>query len=305
MNVLVIGGTGFIGTKVVRRLAASGEKVICLDIAPGAADFSDVGKDVKMLQGDVTCLDEIIGAIQRYGVESIVHLSVQRRGLHSAMRVSALGTNCVFEAARLTNVKRIVFASSVAYYGPQDCFGQRPVTENDRGFPTITYGVIKWMNEFMAREYNTNYGMEIVALRIALVYGWGHRGGLSWANDMVTRPATGKPVSIPHRSSHKVCLIHVEDIAEIFTRLAREANLDYDVYLTGGDTCTVGEMAGIVKEFIPEAQISFDEQAEELPFAYLIDNSRLRSELGIGLRSLRDGISQVISAVRKELKIEV
>jgi len=135
-------------------------------------------------------------------------------------------------------------------------------------------------------------------VRIALVYGSGNRGGLSWANDIVTLPAMGKPVVIPCRSNQKACLIHVEDVAEIFNRLIRKAELSYDVYHTGGDMCTLEEMAEIVKGFIPDAHISFEEKAEELPFAYLVDNSRIRNEIHFQPRNLRDGISQVINIIR-------
>jgi len=45
-------------------------------------------------------------------------------------------------------------------------------------------------------------------------------------------------------------VIHVEDVAEIFTRLVLKTELSYDVYHRGGDMCTLKEMAKIVKEFI-------------------------------------------------------
>ena len=298
MPTLVTGGTGFIGARVVRSLVASGDKVVCFDISPSVATLADLSGEVKVLQGDVTCIEDIIGAIQRHGIDRIVHLAVQRERLHPAMRISALGTNCVFEAARLTGVKRVAFASSVAYHGSQASFGERPVTEEDHGFPTIVYGAIKWINEFMANAYNAQYGMEIIALRIALVYGWASRGGLNWANDIVAMPATGKPAVIPCRSSQRACLIHMDDVAEIFTRLVRNETLSHRVYHTGGYTCPLEEVAGLVKEFIPEAQISFDEQAAELPFVYLIDNRRMLQELGVPLRDLREGILHVMSAVR-------
>ena len=299
MTVLVIGGMGFVGRSVIKRLMESGENPICFDIFQQTSDFSDIGKDIKVVQGDMTCIEDLIAAIQKYSVGRIIHLAVQRQGLHSAMRISALGTNCVFEAARLTGLKKILFASSIAFHGPQSFLGGKPVVENDHGSPTITYGAIKWMNEFMAKEYNKYYGMEIVAVRVALAYGLGHRGGLSWANDIMTLPAMGKPVAIPCRSNQRACLIHVEDVAEIFTRLIRMIELSYDVYHTGGDTCTLEEMAGIVKELIPDAQIAFEDTAEELAFAALVDNSRLRNEIGFQPRSLRDGISQVINTIRE------
>ena len=300
MPVLVTGGAGFIGTRVISKLVASGEKAVSFDICPTGAALADVGGSVKVMRGDVTCVEDILAAIQRHGVKKIIHLAVQREGLHAAMKISALGTNCVFEAARLAGIKRIVFASSAAYHGTQASFGERPVSENDPGFPTIVYGAIKWMNEYMARAYNTLYGMEIVALRAALVYGWSVRGGLAWANTMVTGPAAGKPAAVPCRSTQKVCLVHVDDVAEVLSRLVQKEKLAHDVYHTGGHTCTLDEMAGIVKKFIPEAEISFDEKAAELPFVYLINNSRLRDELGVELRGLTEGIRQVIGIVRKQ-----
>lgn len=298
MTVLVTGGMGFLGTRVIRKLVAYGEKVIGFDISPDTTQFNDISHNVKIRRGDVVYVEDILDAIRRYDISKIIHLAVQREGLHSAMRISALGTNCVFEAARLAGIKRIAFASSVAYHGTQSSFGERLINEQDHGFPTMVYGAIKMMNEFMAGAYNTHYGMEIVALRISLVYGWGNRGGLDWANAIVTSPARGEQVAIPYRSNQMVCLIHVDDVAEVFSRLIQKEKLAYDVYHTGGHICTLGEMADTVKGFIPNAQISFDEQAEDMSFAYLIDNSRLREETGIEFRSLREGILQVINTVR-------
>ena len=48
MAIFVIGGTGFIGTRVIRLLAARGEEIVCMDINPGAASFEDLGKQVRV-----------------------------------------------------------------------------------------------------------------------------------------------------------------------------------------------------------------------------------------------------------------
>jgi nucleoside-diphosphate-sugar epimerase len=90
----------------------------------------------------------------------------------------------------------------------------------------------------------------------------------------------------------------VDDVAEIFTRLIQKETLAHRVYHTGGNACTLAEMAGVVKAFIPGADISFDEQASELPFAHLVDNSRLTGELTLKPRGLKEGILDVINRVR-------
>jgi nucleoside-diphosphate-sugar epimerase len=52
MPILVIGGTGFIGPRLIRRLVAAGETVVCMDVNPGT--FTDLGDKVTVVRGDVT-----------------------------------------------------------------------------------------------------------------------------------------------------------------------------------------------------------------------------------------------------------
>jgi nucleoside-diphosphate-sugar epimerase len=62
MAIFIIGATGFIGPRVIRLLAARGEEIVCMDINPGAASFDDLGKQVRMLRGDVTSFDDVMAA---------------------------------------------------------------------------------------------------------------------------------------------------------------------------------------------------------------------------------------------------
>jgi nucleoside-diphosphate-sugar epimerase len=63
MPILVIGGTGFIGTRVIRRLAARGEDVVCMDINLATASFANLGKQVRLVRGDVTQFDDVMRTI--------------------------------------------------------------------------------------------------------------------------------------------------------------------------------------------------------------------------------------------------
>ena len=85
----------------------------------------------------------------------------------------------------------------------------------------------------------------------------------------------------------------------MFTRLVQKETLGHTVYHSGGTACTLAEAAGLVRELIPDADISFDEQAPELPFAYLIDNSRIIEELNFEPRHLKEGIRNVIETIRE------
>ena len=58
MTTFIAGGTGFIGRRVVPLLAQRGEEIVCMDIAPQTADFSALGKQVRVVRGDVSQFDD-------------------------------------------------------------------------------------------------------------------------------------------------------------------------------------------------------------------------------------------------------
>ena len=60
MSVLVIGATGFIGPRLIRRLVARGETVVGMDLNPGAATFGDVPIGAPVVRGDVTQFEDVM-----------------------------------------------------------------------------------------------------------------------------------------------------------------------------------------------------------------------------------------------------
>jgi nucleoside-diphosphate-sugar epimerase len=74
------------------------------------------------------------------------------------------------------------------------------------------------------------------------------------------------------------------------------------VYNTGGQAISIGEIAEMVREFLPDAKITFDKETggKELSGNYLIDNTRLVSEFGIQYRPYRERVLQIINDIRKE-----
>ena len=133
MAVFVIGGTGFIGIRVIRLLAARGEEIVCMDINPGAASFDDLGRQVRVMRGDVTQFDDVMAAMSapsRAG-SSICRILGSEHAPHVAMKLNILGMDNCFEAARLAGVQHVVYASSLAVNGKQKHYGDRMVTEDD------------------------------------------------------------------------------------------------------------------------------------------------------------------------------
>src|SRR5262249_38817963 len=159
--------------------------------------------------------------------------------------------------------------------GQQSHFGERLVTEDDATYGTSQYAVHKIFNEFQARKYIRNYQMSITGVRPANVTGPDKVRGSTDHVQLMTEAARGRPVHLPRRGRMRL-LIHVEDIAEVFARVLLADAPQYELYNSGGVPASLGELADIVREFLPDAQIIFEKEGgREESGNYLVDNSRL------------------------------
>jgi nucleoside-diphosphate-sugar epimerase len=302
MPTLVIGGTGFIGPRLIRRLVAAGETVVCMDINPGT--FTDLTDRVRGIRGDVTQFEDVMHAILETKPERVINLAygigAGEGNPHQVFRLDVLGMDNCFEAARLGGVKRIVYASSIAVSGQQSHFGERLATEDDPPHGTSQYAVHKIFNEFQARKYLKNYGMSITGVRPANVTGPDKVRGSTDHVQLITGAARGGVVHLPKKGLMRL-LIHVDDIAEVFARVLLADAPQHEIYNSGGAPISLGELADLVREFLPDAKIAFaHEGGRDESGNYLVDNSRLRKEFGIEYPPLRTRVGEIINDVRRQ-----
>jgi len=167
-------------------------------------------------------------------------------------------------------------------------------------YGTSQYAMHKIFNEFQARKYIKNYGMSITGVRPANVTGPDKVRGSTDHVQLITEAARGKPVHLPKKGFMRL-LIHVEDIAEVFARVLLADAPRYDLYSSGGVPVSLGELADIVRELLPDAQITFAEEGgREASGNYLVDNSRLGKEFGIEYPGLHTRVLEIINDVRRQ-----
>jgi len=304
MSILVIGATGFIGPRLIRKLVARGQTVVGMDLNPGAAAFADVPIGAPVLRGDITQFEDVMRVILEVKPERVINLAyglgMGEGNPHLAMRLDILGMDNCFEAARLTGVKRVVYASSIAVSGQQSHFGDRMATEDDPLYGTSQYAMHKMFNEFQARKYIKNYGMSIVGVRPANVTGPDKVRGSTDHVQIMVDAARGKPVHLPQKGLMRT-LIHVEDIAEVFARILLAEAPKHSLYNSGGIPISLGELADMVRGFLPDAQITFaQEGGREDSGNYRVDWSRLAKEFGIEYPGLHTRVLEVINDVRRQ-----
>ena len=321
MSVLVTGGLGFIGSKVVLQLLKRNISVIIadLDIDKNRSrleqNINKIGKDKNLIQYekiDVTNYQNVEKIFQDYNLDSVINLaygigSVCEENPLLASRINIVGTTTIFEMIVKYQIRRLVFASSETVYGAnQEFFGNKAVTEVDfSGIDNhyFTYGVMKLLNEFMAEKYIKRHGCSIAYTRPSVVFGYGRQNtALNWAEDFAAKPALNKTASLPFSKSNKDNWIYVDDCAEQLVRLALKDKLNYSCFNTGSETVDGHQLEKTVKKFIPKADLVFDENIKSTPLIDDQNDERIRKEIDFNPRSFEDGVKCLIQDVKESNK---
>jgi nucleoside-diphosphate-sugar epimerase len=226
MRVAVTGGAGFIGHHLVAEMIAMGadatEPVVVLDNLRRAkrdtlAPWIEMGA-VRFIEGDVRDAAAVTDALR--GADVVFHLAAQANVMGSegdpnyAFTTNVTGTHTVLQAAAEVGVRRVLLASSREVYGQPDAL---PVPETARLAPRNVYGASKAAGEMLARAAAGRGGLEVVALRLANVYGPGDSERVLplWLN----QAARGKELVI-YGGKQVLDLVWVGDVVEAFLRAA-------------------------------------------------------------------------------------
>jgi len=318
MTVLVTGGLGFIGSKVVLQLLKKDIDVLVtdLDIVKNKdkleSNILKIGKNkdkVKYQKLDITSYKEIENIFQNNKIDSVINLAygigtICEENPLLASKINIVGTTSIFEMIVKYKIRRLVFASSETVYGAhQEFFGNRAVTEEDySGINNhfYTYGVMKLLNEFMAEKYIKKHGCSIAYTRPSVVFGYGRQNtAINWAEDFAAKPALGQAAHLPFSKKNRDNWIYVDDCAEQLVRLALKETLNYSCFNTGAETLDGSQLEATVKKIIPDAEIFFDENIKSTPLIDDQNDERIRKEIDFNPRSFEEGVKCLIQDVRE------
>src|SRR5262245_20701003 len=208
---LVTGGTGFIGSALVRELVGRGWRVRALVRSPGGAEaMRALGAEAA--RGDV--LDRAAVAAALAGATHVFHAAAMLKApwRKAFVTENVEGTACIARAcAEAATPPSLVLVSSLAAAGPSPA--EAPRDEEDAPAPVSAYGRVKLACEAAAREHGERVPLTIV--RPPMVFGEGDKTALGlfrWA-------ARGLSV-VPTRARRRISLVHVDDLVEVLIRSA-------------------------------------------------------------------------------------
>lgn len=273
MRVLVTGGSGFIGSQLVKRLQERGDEVVVIDLKPSA------NTDVECVVGDI-CDDDALAAALRDGTDAVVHLAAITSVLLSVndpagiFRTNVLGTQRILERCREIGTKRLVFASSNAVVGD---VGAATISERSQLKPLTPYGATKAAAEMMLWAYAASYGMQTAALRFTNVYGVGMQVKDSVIARLMRAALGGTPVPIYGDGEQRRDYVYVGDAVA-----AVEVGLEIgtgDVMIVGaGTSVSMNELHSIASEVVGHEIPTTESPAKpgEMP-AVIVDTSHAAS----------------------------
>lgn len=286
----VTGGTGLVGSWLVRRLVSLGADVVCLvrdwvprsELVTGSTEGGDARllERVRVVRGDVCDQATIERVLGEYEVDTVIHLAAQtivgiaNRNPVSTFEANIQGTWALLEACRRSpKVKQIVVASSDKAYG--DC-ETLPYDETTPLQGTHPYDVSKSCADLISTSYAKSFGLPVVITRCGNFFGG---GDLNW-NRIV--PGTIRSIVRGERpiirSDGKFVrdYFYVEDGAAAYTLLAEELaknpalrgeafNFSNEIQLTVTDV--VSRIAKIMKSNLePDVR---NEASNEIRLQYL------------------------------------
>ena len=207
-RVLVTGGSGFIGRRVVRALLDDGADVTVADKRPFP------GGEVRTVRGDL-CDPSVVAEAVPPGTDVIIHLAAVTRVLQSiedpaaTYRVNVAATAALLEQARARGVSAFLFASTNAVTGD---VGRATIDEQVPLRPLTPYGATKAAAEMLIGAYAACYGMTGCSLRFSNVYGPGMQEKDSFVPRLMRAARDGTGVQVYGDGSQVRDLVHVDDI---------------------------------------------------------------------------------------------
>ncbi len=252
-SVLITGGMGVIGSWVTRQLVEQGITVVTYQRSRQTLLLKDIMDKFEAVPGDVLDLPRLIETMKKYQVGLVSQMAGRVTGLLEAnpflgYKINVDGAMNIFEACRLTDVKRVVAISTKGVYDKiQGGYAHptyKPVDEDYPKAPTRVYGATKLFIEHMGLSYNRICGLDVIALRFASTYGPGKQTrGAAMGDTSPTAHAVhsqiiesamlSRPLRIAQGADQFDDMVYHRDIASGIVRACFVAKTEHRIFNIG------------------------------------------------------------------------
>ncbi|MBR4681861.1 MAG: NAD-dependent epimerase/dehydratase family protein [Elusimicrobiaceae bacterium] len=251
---LVTGGAGFIGSHLVRTLAAQNQQVTVLDNLSNGnmQNLLSVQDKIHFINGDIcdfkTCISASAGVDYVLHHAALVSVAQSMENPRQTLQTNVQGTQNILEASVQNHIKRFIFASSAAVYGTRP---ELPYTEQTPVDCKSPYAWSKQAAAELCRLYTKSYGLETVVLRYFNVYGPGQNPNAAYAAvvaKFMQLADENKTLGIDWDGLQRRDFINVQDVVQAVL-LAVAKGVSGETYnVASGRTYTLLELADTIEK---------------------------------------------------------
>jgi UDP-glucose 4-epimerase len=234
LKVLVTGGTGFIGQRLIESLSTRGADLNVLTRRVASVQNKGATVSSTITTGDLTDARSLVDCC--VGIHTVFHLagyahatdqdSAEAKRLHWETTVE--GTRALLEAAVGAGVRQFIFLSSVKVMGEggEDCLDESAATT-----PDSHYGRAKLEAERLVFAAGRQHGMHVCVLRLPLVYGPGNKGNIPRMIEAIDRGRFPPLPEVHNRRS----MVHVDDVVQALLLAAEQPAANGQVYIVSDE----------------------------------------------------------------------
>lgn len=303
-KILVIGGAGYVGSALVKRLLDCGFQVSVLDAmhfgeaalarVNGHSNLTLIREDFRNIEALTRSMGEAVSVVHLGGLVGDPACAVDPQ---LTVDVNVTATKLVGEIARACGVRRLIFASSCSIYGACD----QIVGENSLFNPQSLYAKSKVASEVVLSALNSR-DFAVTCLRFATIYGISGRTRFDLVINLLCAKAVRERAITVFGADQWRPFVHVDDIARaiVITLQAPVELVAGEAFNVGSDAqnLTLGDAAELINQQVPNAEIISDDTIVDRR-TYRVCFAKIRSRLGFEPAwTLQRGIAQVIALVR-------
>jgi len=268
---LVLGGAGFIGKRICSALA---ERAVIYDVLPQVLTSDSIS-----VQGDIQDVQRLVEVMKRFEITDVIHLvglphiPTCQKSPHRSFGLNLGSVSSALEAMRLSDVKRIVFASTASVYGRPRI---NPVSEASPTNPLSTYGHHKLLADKLLHCYVQNYGLSSLVFRIFNVYGGDFKLHEDAISIFIRNALSEQPLNV-NGGNQTRDFIRIDDVSAAFLQAI---DLDYEGFeilnLGSGVPMSIMAVAETVRHAFA-AKVVNDPKILSSHYDIFADNTKLRS----------------------------
>lgn len=324
MAYLVTGGMGYIGAYVIRDLLKAGKEIVNLDISGITPLFRNVvGENnldkVKNIQGDVSNTLLVFDLIQKHKIDVVIHTAAIMSATSAissetqpayAIQANCVGTNNLFEAARLFGLKKVVWTSTGQVLGRVGNYYKERIGNDDAIYmPESMYTASKLLCEVMTKVYADKFKLDVVGLRIGLTLGIGklHGTGNSFTQ-FLKNAATGIPTTMAAVDLDQPrAMSYIDNISDLIVKVCQSPATKTRNFNAVEFNISCRQLVEAMRRANPEADITlkdkvtFQEQTWPGTSEPVLDTTPIFQELGWQPKlNLEESLKQIFNYFRQQ-----